>query len=574
VTRIPFPEIWLADFEFRAEPGGRPAPVCLVAHEVRSGRTVRLWKDELWSRGAPPYATGPDSLFVAFYASAELGCHLALGWPLPARILDLYAEFKCSTAGLPLPHGAGLLGALAYHGLPAMDGLEKEAMRQLVLRGGPWTAGERSAILEYCQGDVDALGRLLPVMAPALDLPRALLRGRYMAAAARVEWAGVPIDAAALSRLRAGWDGVRGRLVAAVDAAYSVFDGHSFRAERWERWLAAHDIPWPRLASGALALDDDTFRMMARAYPDAVGPVRELRFTLGQLRLNDLAVGPDGRNRVLLSAFASKTGRNQPSNSKFIFGPSVWLRSLIQPPPGKALAYIDWSGQEYGIAAALSGDQAMMCDYAGGDPYLAFARRIGAVPPDATKATHAKEREQFKTCCGLGAMYGAGPGTLANTLGVPLYRAKDWLRRHRELYPDYWRWSDRVVDEAHLAGRLRTVFGWTLHLGPEVKPTTLRNFPMQANGAEMLRLACCLATERGLTVCCPVHDALLIEADLADIDAAVAAARDAMGEAARLVLDGFALRADAKVIRHPERYRDGRGKVMWERVLSLLPPAV
>ena len=85
-------------------------------------------------------------------------------------------------------------------------------------------------------------------------------------------------------------------------------------------------------------------------------PLRELRTSLSQMRLNDLAVGPDGRNRALLSAFRSRTGRNQPSNSTFIFGPAVWLRGLIKPEPGNALAYIDWSQQEFGIAAALSGD--------------------------------------------------------------------------------------------------------------------------------------------------------------------------------------------------------------------------
>jgi DNA polymerase I len=66
--------------------------------------------------------------------------------------------------------------------------------------------------------------------------------------------------------------------------------------------------------------------------------MRELRSALSELRLNDLAVGRDGRNRTLLSAFRSGTGRNQPSNAKFIFGPSVWLRGLIQPPPGHGIA--------------------------------------------------------------------------------------------------------------------------------------------------------------------------------------------------------------------------------------------
>src|SRR5262249_26125562 len=96
----------------------------------------------------------------------------------------------------------------------------------------------------------------------------------------------------------------------------------TFSAERWAGYLAHKSIPWPRLESGALALDDDTFREMARAYPVEVAPIRELRHALAQLRLNELAVGADGRNRVLLSAFGSRTGRNQPSNSRFIFGPA------------------------------------------------------------------------------------------------------------------------------------------------------------------------------------------------------------------------------------------------------------
>ena len=59
----------------------------------------------------------------------------------------------------------------------------------------------------------------------------------------------------------------------------------------------------------------EKFKEMAKQYPAEVGPMRELRHTLGQLRLNELAVGPDGRNRCLLSVFRSRTGRNQPSNS-------------------------------------------------------------------------------------------------------------------------------------------------------------------------------------------------------------------------------------------------------------------
>ena len=151
------------------------------------------------------------------------------------------------------------------------------------------------------------------------------------------------------------------------------------------------------------------------------------------MRLNDLAVGSDGRNRTILSAFRSRTGRNQPSNTKYIFGPSVWLRGLIKPPPGHGIAYVDWSQQEFGIAAALSGDTAMQAAYRSGDPYLAFAKQAGAVPADATKASHKETRELFKQCV-LGVQYGMEAEALAARIGQPVIVARDLLRAHRETY--------------------------------------------------------------------------------------------------------------------------------------------
>ena len=99
------------------------------------------------------------------------------------------------------------------------------------------------------------------------------------------------------------------------------------------------------------------------------------------------------------------------------------------------------------------------------------------------------------------------------------------------------------------------------------------NFPMQANGAEMLRLACCLATESGLAVCAPVHDALLIEAPAGEVDEHVAALQACMREASSVVLDGFELGSDAKIVRWPDRYADNRGEVMWKTVTRLLDAA-
>jgi hypothetical protein len=109
-----------------------------------------------------------------------------------------------------------------------------------------------------------------------------------------------------------------------------------------------------------------------------------------------------------------------------------------------------------------------------------------------------------------------------------------------------------------------------VHVPEKANERSLRNFPMQANGAEMLRLACCLATERGIEVCAPVHDAVLICAPLDRLDADVERMQKAMREASRIVLDGFELGTDAKIVRYPARYMDERGIAMWGRVMKLI----
>jgi hypothetical protein len=117
---------------------------------------------------------------------------------------------------------------------------------------------------------------------------------------------------------------------------------------------------------------------------------------------------------------------------------------------------------------------------------------------------------------------------------------------------------------------LETVFGWTT-LGREpVKALTFRNFPAQSNGAEMLRAAIIGLVQAGITVCAPVHDAVLIEGTIEEIDQLVNLSQSIMEAASRLVLEGFTIRTDAKIIRYPDRYSDPRGVEMWNKVTKLL----
>ena len=159
---------------------------------------------------------------------------------------------------------------------------------------------------------------------------------------------------------------------------------------------------------------------------------------------------------------------------------------------------------------------------------------------------------------------------LAQALGEQTAMARNLLQAHHDTYRDFWRWSQLQVDRAMLTGSMQTVFGWRLMTSDESNPRSLANFPMQANGAEMMRLACSMATEAGIQVCAPVHDAFLIEGPVEKIDQIVRQTQAIMAEASRIVLDGFELETDAEIIRWPVRYMDEkRGRRMWERVLKL-----
>src|SRR5262249_48496552 len=154
-------------------------------------------------------------LFVAFFSTAELTCFLSLGWPQPRHVLDLYVETKWEICGIAgMPPKPSLIFALDRLGLGSLDIVEKQEMRELALRQGQaYSVTERRALLDYCELDVRALTRLLPAMLPRIDLPRALLRGRFMRAAALIEHNGIPVDGETLAALDQHWEALQLEMV-------------------------------------------------------------------------------------------------------------------------------------------------------------------------------------------------------------------------------------------------------------------------------------------------------------------------------------------------------------------------
>jgi DNA polymerase-1 len=582
---LPFEEIWLHDFEFVARPGERPDVVCLAAYELRSGQTIQLWRDELGKQ--PPYRTDDRVLFVNFVANAETACHLALGWPVPAHVLDLNPAFRNLTNGRSTPEGKGLIGLLRYFGLDTIDTKRKDAMQKRVMQGPPFTTDERRQISAYCLSDVESLARVLPLILPAIDLGIALYHGEFAAVSALMEHHGVPIDMEIFSQLADPyvWRAVRDEMVPAIDAQYGVYvrdekGNWVFNMERFKAYLAREGIEWPLLESGEPDMKRKTFENMTKGFPQ-LEQLRQLRHTRDKMRRVKLAVGRDARNRTVLWPFQAKTSRTQPKASRWIFSPAVWLRSLIKPAPGMATAYVDYSSMEFLIAASLSDGHcgpvnAMLEMYRSGDPYLSFAKRVGAVPQTATKKSHAEVRDKYKTML-LAVQYGMSVQTLAARLQVSFFEAHEMLSQHKELFSQYWAWSDDWVAHALQTGVVHTAFGWTHHIGiiGTVNERSIRNWPVQSTGADVLRIACILAARHGIKLLAPVHDAVLIEAPIERIEADVAKMQEVMRRASRIVLDAteegtHELRTDAKIIRYPDRYTDERGDKIWAHVMELL----
>ena len=280
LDELPFAEVWAVDFEFRPKDGregNRPDPTCLVAYELKGGRKLRLWQDEFGP--FPPYSVGPNSIFVAYYASAEIGCHLALGWPKPARILDLFTEFRCHTNGVrPSRRLWATRRALLFrHRRHGCDRERRHARsspaRRAMVRSR--TQGQFSIIVKVMLALWQATAADAPPHRSSPRAPPRAVHGRRRddGAQRRADRCSTPGQAPR------EWADIQDQLIADIDPDYGVFDGRTFKADRFATWLATTGYPWPRLDSGRLDLSDDTFRQMAKAHP-AVSPLRELRSSL------------------------------------------------------------------------------------------------------------------------------------------------------------------------------------------------------------------------------------------------------------------------------------------------------
>jgi hypothetical protein len=585
-----FTTIVVCDFEYEVTDGELPDVLCMVAHvldqNLQHVLTTRLWRGEFGA--TPPFDIGTDTLFVAYSAWAELTCFMTLGWKFPEHIFDLHTAYLAASNVL-LPHDPDevrrkprkrLADACRAYGIPGWEQIDKDVIARDIGEGR-WRDHGQDAVYEYCEEDVRASALLLrhqlcgrPGLPPA-DVARVLHWSNYSAkVVAQIQAKGMPIDVSLWNLVQENKAAVIAALLRQFDPSYGSDDpiytpAGEWSYERFERWLVRAGVPaWPRLDSGRLDIDGDAFRLMYHI-PGIEG-LHALRDSLGVIVRAKLPIGRDGRNRPSLFPFCTATGRN--AHAKSLFNAHASVRSFMVFPKDTIGVYLDWRTQEVGIAAALSGDQGLMRDYHNGDVYHALAKLCGLTndpDPIRWKKENPAMRQRMKPLQ-LAVNYGMGVPSLAQGLDRHPLVASAIIERHRQAYPRFWQWREDQVQTAMLRRRIETQFGWPLHLSSSPNKRTLYNFPMQGNGAEMLRLAAWRLCEAGIVPNMLIHDGILIDAhDEAQITQAI----EFMKAASRDVCGGFEISVDVdQRLEHGARYRDKRpvAQRMWQTIMDVL----
>jgi DNA polymerase family A len=585
-----FSTIVVCDFEYEVADGDLPHVLCMVAYvldeNLRHVRTIKLWRGDLDS--AAPFDTGDDTLFVAYSAWAEMTCFLTLGWKFPEHIFDQHTAYLAASNVL-LPHNPDelrkkpkkrLSDACRAYDVEGWQQIDKETLSRDIGEGR-WRDHGREAVVEYCEEDVRASTALLrrqlrgrPGLPPA-DVERVLHWSNYSAkAVARIQARGMPIDMRLWNLVQENKSSVVRHLLRRFDPSYgsdnAIYtpEGESSYA-RLEQYLASIGVTaWPRLESGKLDTSGDAFRMMY-GIPGIEG-LHALRDSLGVITRARIPIGRDGRNRPSLFPFGAATGRN--AHSKSIYNAHAGMRSFMVFPTDTIGCYLDWKTQEVAVAAALSGDEALRDAYLAGDIYYDLARICGLTnDPDRKrwKDQNPEVRSRMKALQ-LAIGYGMGVPSLAKGLDRHPLVASAIIEKHRQAYPRFWQWRADMVQTAMLDRRIESAFGWPLRISSSPNKRTLYNFPMQSNGAEMLRLAAWRLCEAGIVPNMLIHDGILIEARSKE---EIAHTIEIMRAAGRDVCNGLEVGVDVdQMLEGGARYRDKRpvAKQMWDTIMNAL----
>lgn len=447
-----------------------------------------------------------------------------------------------------------------------IDSKHKDVMRDLIISDpDSFNENQKKAIMAYCSEDVKYLPEIHSAMLETYEelkmfdkeklLKDLLLRGKYAALTAIRESRGYPIAYEKAKNFSSHVESILADTQREINKLFpeiSPFNWNhkqqrfNFRQKFVQDWVAENENKdkWLKTDKGALSLSLDAWQQVYsynHTYPKDIFGAQMVRYLKLKQSLNGFlpskskkskslwdSVGSDGWVRPYMGIYGSQSSRSQPSATSFLMLKPAWMRALVYPPEGYVITGLDYGSEEFLISACLSEDEDMIEAYESGDPYLAFAKLVGAVPRNATKKSHARERVPYKSTV-LGLSYDMTKIGLAAKLTRDTGEewteemAQDQIDQFAEAFSEFIDFKENCYETYQSEGYLELRDGWRLW-GDNDNERSVKNFVIQGAGAAIMRAADMYCHEAGLYVPITLHDALYIlhrEDDLGAIDKAI-----------------------------------------------------
>ena len=575
-----FDHLVVFDFEFRQDirnKGEKPDPICAVYKDIISGKTFKAYGLSLKVIPFDP----KKSLFICYNAVAEASCLKVLGCKIPEYWWDCFVENKKLYQGrVSDAKGSwAMLTAANRYGIETMTEDRKKWEIEQILTNPEHPI---ESILEYCEKDVIATEKLFIEQLKDIErhfdnkgpleiIQHGLFHGRSMAAMAEIECNGMPIDNKLYDEINNNFPLIKEKIINDFNAKYPVYENGKFSMKKFKAFIDSLGLlqQWPRTPSGALSITEKNIYNFAQSYPE----INEFYFVkefVESQKLKGFVVGPEGRARTSLNMFGIKTGRTNQSTALYPFNAAKPMRNILCPAPNHAYIYADYVSQEIAIAAYLSKDEKLINAYKEGDVYIYTAKLAGAVPADATKKTHKKERNEYKIAT-LATFYGQGHKSLAARLMISEAKAIELIANIKNIYSTYFGWVNGLVSRTFARGYISTKYGWKLWITnvDKINPRTLSNFPIQAHGSEMLRFAILNLIKNKIEISASIHDGLLIHCPLSKLQQTEAKVVKCMEDASKTVLNGNVCNVEYEVIKSNFK-QEQEEQDKFERILSMI----
>lgn len=222
------------------------------------------------------------------------------------------------------------------------------------------------------------------------------------------------------------------------------------------------------------------------------------------------------------------------------------IRAAFVPEDGHVLLSGDYSQIELRVLAHVADVPALKEAFAKGlDVHAAAASSMFGVPVDEVDY----ELRRAAKVINYGIVYGIGAWGLAQRLGIPQEKARDYIEAYFRRYPEIRAYMERTVQLARQQGFVTTIWGRRCfiadinHRVPSRRNAAERqaiNAPIQGTAADIMKRAMIRVERRlrrhGLSarMLLQVHDELVLEVPEAEIETTASLVRETMESAARL----------------------------------------